>query len=951
MSRSTKRKILLCYPQLELPTFNVILNYSIRSIGYFFCKCLFIVFLLFNCLSTQSSAQGRNDENNLAKQSWNDAINIAKDSQLSNDQQIENLRDLIAPLELTEHQDTLGLVYYYIAWRHNNVNQHEETIAATSLCISHLKESGYGGYQLPYMYQIRASHYKVLRKYDLAIADAEAISHLTLSGRGIEMLGESIRLIAQIYNERGEYQSAISQLEYSLSSDDRKKLTAFTLMNIYYDLSLAYSNFSDSISMEKAIDAIKSSNEYIPLLIYEDERLNQKILNGQQLGNIAFKQERLSDAAKYYEASRELIPNQNRNLKQEELYETLTANLIYTYELLSMPEKVDSTIRTMVILNLNDVPKELIEYRTLIYENISSYYRNKRKLDKAELYIDSFYLTLGIDRTIDNSAIQSMPFKKRVIKGLLEEIQILKLKNFNIKSDNNNEALLKMNSIDDLVDVINQDLLFESSILQWREDAQQYYQLGIDLAFEADDHDAFWKYAEKSKSLALLDGISNNILFSEQDTIAESVNDLNRLRIHESELLSLDINHDTIKNQLILNRQRQSELLRKRDTAFKKKIPKVVSLDQMKKLNTKQSILQYVSGKDALYTMLIQDGESSIIKIDENELLKKLSVRAFEILSQPVEDNETLIEWQQLSKQLYDLLLGKLGDLEESVVIIPEGYLSFLPFDALLNDSDEYLFYDHSIYYQLSGTLYFRSFQKSQSQIKKSIVLVPNYNDGNVQRLSGAIIESNKICELTSCTLIEAKSLYKMEMYDSIKQADLFHYAGHAVVGDNSVEDSYLAISDSTRLTEKEIYSLSNDLKLVTLSACETGKGELLIGEGISNLSRGFIYSGARAVVQSLWQVNDGSSTDLMELFYKELKKGESKSDALRNAKISFINEADDFQRTPYYWSSFVLIGSDEAIYFKSGLLIGYGYYIIGLSALLIVGLCIFKLFLKKKAR
>ena len=61
------------------------------------------------------------------------------------------------------------------------------------------------------------------------------------------------------------------------------------------------------------------------------------------------------------------------------------------------------------------------------------------------------------------------------------------------------------------------------------------------MAFEADDHDAFWKYAEKSKSLVLLDGISNNILFSEQDSISESIDDLIQLRIHESELLSLGI--------------------------------------------------------------------------------------------------------------------------------------------------------------------------------------------------------------------------------------------------------------------------------------------------------------------------------------------------------------------------------------------------------------------------
>jgi len=603
---------------------------------------------------------------------------------------------------------------------------------------------------------------------------------------------------------------------------------------------------------------------------------------------------------------------------------------------------VKQTIENMKLLDFNSIPVELKEGRSLIYENIASFHRSHNRVKFAETYMDSFYHLFNLDteQNITSGSVASIPFKKRIIKGLLEEIKIAKQKSKSINFENYDELVLKkMKLIDELIDAINQDLLFESSMLQWREDASESYKIGIDLAYELEDHDAFWRFAEKSKSLALLDGVSNNILFSQQDSIAESVNILHQLKIRESELVSLNPKSDSILSELLDNRQKQSKLLRERDELFRKQIPKISSLDRIKKLSKKHSLIHYTSGLESMYAIIVQNSNSKIVKLNNIDRIEQLTQQVFSILRKPQENNDDLNQWKQFSNQLFQYLIQDLGKLEHSLIVIPEGILSFLPFDALINNDDEYFLFDHNFSYQLSGTFYERSMSSGES-INRSSVLLPSYLDSNFQGLYAASSESELICNLSTCYVLDSKDLTKDSLYKTISQSDIFHYAGHAVLNKGQSEDSYLALTDSLRLTEREIYNLSNQLKLVTLSACETGRGQLLKGEGVSNLSRGFIYAGAQSVLHSLWQVNDGSSSQLMNLFYKRLATGESKSTALRNAKLEFINSSEDFHRTPYYWSSFVLIGNDAPLSFGSYNV--YYYLIFGL-ALLLIALIIYR--------
>jgi len=106
---------------------------------------------------------------------------------------------------------------------------------------------------------------------------------------------------------------------------------------------------------------------------------------------------------------------------------------------------------------------------------------------------------------------------------------------------------------------------------------------------------------------------------------------------------------------------------------------------------------------------------------------------------------------------------------------------------------------------------------------------------------------------------------------------------------------------------------------MAVLSACNSGTGEMKKGEGMMSLARGFIYAGCPSIVMTLWQVTDKSSSELMTSFYKYLKRGKSKQEAMRLAKIDYLEKADDLTSNPYFWSGFVVLGDGSPIYNKTG--------------------------------
>ena len=145
----------------------------------------------------------------------------------------------------------------------------------------------------------------------------------------------------------------------------------------------------------------------------------------------------------------------------------------------------------------------------------------------------------------------------------------------------------------------------------------------------------------------------------------------------------------------------------------------------------------------------------------------------------------------------------------------------------------------------------------------------------------------------------------------------LIHYACHAYVNEKSPLDSALVFSipekpepgrDNGLLQAWEIIEkVRIDADLVTLSACDTGLGREMGGEGLIGLTRAFQYAGARSVLASLWKVDDAPTAELMKRFYGHLKSGRTKDEALRLAQMDLVRSRR--HAPPRDWAGFALIG------------------------------------------
>jgi CHAT domain-containing protein len=122
----------------------------------------------------------------------------------------------------------------------------------------------------------------------------------------------------------------------------------------------------------------------------------------------------------------------------------------------------------------------------------------------------------------------------------------------------------------------------------------------------------------------------------------------------------------------------------------------------------------------------------------------------------------------------------------------------------------------------------------------------------------------------------------------------------------NSTDDGVLYTS--------ELFSMSLQSKMAVLSACQTGDGAIIEGEGILSLARGFFYAGVPSVVMTLWSVDDARSALIMESFYKYLKKGYSKGHALRQAKLDLLETGDPLTAHPRFWAGYVSIGNQNPV-------------------------------------
>ena len=195
---------------------------------------------------------------------------------------------------------------------------------------------------------------------------------------------------------------------------------------------------------------------------------------------------------------------------------------------------------------------------------------------------------------------------------------------------------------------------------------------------------------------------------------------------------------------------------------------------------------------------------------------------------------------------------------------------------------------------------------------------------GGIPRLLGSGTEAEEIMRLVprgaGFEAVGFRANLETVRSPDLGQYRIVHFATHGILDDEHPELSGIVLSlfdERGRprdgfLSLREVYNLHLPADLVVLSACGTGLGREVRGEGLVGLTRGFIYAGAARVVASLWKVDDDATAELMKYFYAGmLRKGLAPSAALREAQLSMWRSKR--WHAPYYWAAFVLHGEYRA--------------------------------------
>jgi CHAT domain-containing protein len=263
-----------------------------------------------------------------------------------------------------------------------------------------------------------------------------------------------------------------------------------------------------------------------------------------------------------------------------------------------------------------------------------------------------------------------------------------------------------------------------------------------------------------------------------------------------------------------------------------------------------------------------------------------------------------------LGRALYETLvvpiLGPNGTNE--LAVVPHGALHYLPWTALPTDDLHYLV-DSAALRVLPSASTLQVLPPVKEGVRMLALGNPNLGQPQLD-LPGAQREVGDIARLRPGTTIRMRDDASETL---LKQAGsaygLLHIASHgAFDGRHPMESAlYLAASnqDDGRLTVGELYQQNFNAQLATLSACETGLGQLAGGDDVVGLNRGFFYAGVPSVVSSLWQVSDDATGKLMVAFYTALAQSDIRS-ALQTAQLSL--RQGEF-RHPYYWAAFQLAG------------------------------------------
>jgi CHAT domain-containing protein len=303
--------------------------------------------------------------------------------------------------------------------------------------------------------------------------------------------------------------------------------------------------------------------------------------------------------------------------------------------------------------------------------------------------------------------------------------------------------------------------------------------------------------------------------------------------------------------------------------------------------------------------------------------------------------------------RLYSQLIAPAKDflITKKLLIVPDDELYYLNFEVLISsgtisgfESMPYLVKQFEISTLLSATSALHYSHAMRQQKGKALLITPVFTDEMKAAYRKKIADdlladqqylmlirqpftlnaAEKISRYINTDLLSGQAALESSFKQRAGNYNILHLGTHAEINNASPALSRFflakpAIDDSSSqedgyLHAYEIYGMNLRANLAVLNACETGTGQWREGEGVISLAHSFMYAGCPSVLMTLWKVDEKTSAEVVTLFYKNLAKGMSKSEALQKAKIDYLRNAPSNLAHPYFWAGMTLVGDSQPV-------------------------------------
>lgn len=500
------------------------------------------------------------------------------------------------------------------------------------------------------------------------------------------------------------------------------------------------------------------------------------------------------------------------------------------------------------------------------------------------------------------------------------------------------KSILYFKMSDYLIDLLKINSTEFRSRLFWRELSTDIYGKAIRACYLNNQvEDAFY-FMEKNKALLLIEDIARE-KFKRSVQLPMAIID------REAEIKKRLIQNQSYFSQTAYQTKQKIDSLKQEEINIKRMLfglqdsigssfldfdfePSILSLNEVQKnLDIDEVALEYhisiddgygiYTNKENGYVLFITNEQSYFFEIQELSALKKEILQLIDSFKTPFKSKQDIAIFNERSHTIYTRLFPSeiVRDLikNKKVIIAPDSYLSLLPFETLSTSNTEtvYLIKSSEIRYLYSNSFLKNNKKRAKSSVNFIGIAPGSFSDSDLSTLHNSRAEIDNLKNYYPGRVLVDTMATKTNFLNTMESASIIHLATHANAEGNRTP--WIAFNDEKIILE-ELYLTKNNASLVVLSGCNTNIGKQEIGEGVISLARGFFYSGSQSVVSSLWSIDDRSTAEIVNNFYKNLHDGQSKSQALHNAKITYLDHHNLSEASPHFWASLILLGENDIL-------------------------------------